>query len=146
VWKLAIGGALVLPLLAATLPAWNVPAPWPKLMTSAVVADTSLAGPDRNPALVAWMATPDLSPQGSIESEFEGEFAEATVFEVYPCKGGTPVGGIRIGFQISSLDPTLRALRQQSVTIHTEPHDSPWGRRAVVEDPNGNRIELTEPG
>jgi predicted enzyme related to lactoylglutathione lyase len=68
----------------------------------------------------------------------------STVFEVYPCNVGTPLGCIRIGFQVSSLEPTLSALRQQSAKILTEPHDSPWGRRAVVQDPDGNRVELTE--
>lgn len=69
----------------------------------------------------------------------------SAVFEVYPCRDNATASCVRIGFRISSLEPTLVALRRQSVKILTEPHDSPWGRRAVVEDPDGNRVELTEP-
>jgi predicted enzyme related to lactoylglutathione lyase len=27
-------------------------------------------------------------------------------------------------------------------TVVSEPRDSPWGRRAVVDDPEGQRVEL----
>jgi lactoylglutathione lyase len=67
-----------------------------------------------------------------------------TIFEVYPCLESSAGGGVRIGFEVDSLQPTLDALRHQSVKVLTEPRDSPWGLRAVVEDPDGNRVELTQ--
>jgi predicted enzyme related to lactoylglutathione lyase len=70
--------------------------------------------------------------------------AGSTVFEVYPCRGGVTLSSIRIGFEVPFLEQTISALRRQSAKILTEPQDSPWGRRAVVQDPNGNRVELTE--
>ena len=66
------------------------------------------------------------------------------VFEIYPHREGEQQGGLRIGFQVESVDGVLQQLRQRHVTILTEPRDSPWGRRAVVEDPNGNRVELSQ--
>jgi lactoylglutathione lyase len=68
----------------------------------------------------------------------------STVFEVYPCQADSNGGPIRIGFEVISLEKTLHALRRQSAKVCKESHDSPWGRRAVVEDPDGNRVELTE--
>jgi len=74
---------------------------------------------------------------------FAAEVGSA-VFEVYPCRDSTLVGTIRIGFEVPFLEQTVGVLRSQSAKILTEPHDSPWGRRAVVQDPDGNRVELTE--
>ena len=69
-----------------------------------------------------------------------------TVVELYPCPAGGVRGGSRIGFRIPALDTALDALRQQLAKVLKEPHNSPWGRRAVVEDFDGNQIELTEAG
>jgi predicted enzyme related to lactoylglutathione lyase len=66
------------------------------------------------------------------------------IFEIYPLRGGSPANPIRIGFQVPSLDQAIAALQHQSAKILSQPQDSPWGRRAVVEDPDGNRVELTE--
>jgi predicted enzyme related to lactoylglutathione lyase len=67
-----------------------------------------------------------------------------TVFEVYPCTDRVGAGNLQLGFRIHSLDTALDALRKNATTVLREPHDSPWGRRAVVRDPDGNYIELTE--
>ncbi len=66
------------------------------------------------------------------------------VFEIYPLRDDEPIGGLRLGFGVESVDRTVQSLRQRQVKIVTEPRDSPWGRRAVVADPNGNRVELTQ--
>jgi lactoylglutathione lyase len=68
----------------------------------------------------------------------------ATVFEVYPRRDGLAGGHVRIGFEVDALQPALDALRRRSAKILTEPRESPWGLRAVVEDPDGNRVELIE--
>lgn len=66
------------------------------------------------------------------------------VFEIYPLRDDEPMGGLRLGFGVESVDRTVQSLRQRQIKIVTEPRDSPWGRRAVVADPNGNRVELTQ--
>ncbi len=63
------------------------------------------------------------------------------VFEIYPC-GTEPVSPTRFGFRVTELDATLNLLRQHAAKIISEPKPTPWGRRAVVEDPDGNRVEL----
>lgn len=37
------------------------------------------------------------------------------------------------------------AMASIGVKVISSPNVSPWGRRAVVENPEGHRIELTEP-
>jgi lactoylglutathione lyase len=56
----------------------------------------------------------------------------AAVFEVYPAGNGSTTGTIRIGFVVPLLEHAVVALRKHSAKILTEPHDSLWGRRAVV--------------
>jgi len=65
------------------------------------------------------------------------------VFEIYPCLEAQAQAPFRIGFCVAEIDETLRRLRSQGTRVLSEPKDSPWGRRAVVEDPDGNRVELS---
>lgn len=65
------------------------------------------------------------------------------VLEIYPCQPGRSTAPWHLGFQVESLEHTIATLRSRGVRILREPQDSPWGRRAVVEDPDGNRIELS---
>lgn len=67
----------------------------------------------------------------------------ALVLEIYPCQPGKIAAPLRLGFQVPSLDQTLESLRSRGARIVREPQDSAWGRRAVVEDPDGNRVELS---
>lgn len=65
------------------------------------------------------------------------------VLEIYPCQGNNPSAPVRIGFRVPSLDQTVERVRSQGRRIIREAQDSAWGRRAVVEDPDGNRVELS---
>jgi lactoylglutathione lyase len=72
------------------------------------------------------------------------------VMEIYP---GEPAellnrkasGAVMLGFAVSSVDEAVEAVKSLGAQIVTAPTDSPWGRRAVVTDPNGRSIELNEP-
>jgi lactoylglutathione lyase len=66
----------------------------------------------------------------------------ALVLEIYPCQGSNPPAPLRIGFRVPCLDRILQTLRSRGARIVSEAKDSPWGRRGVVEDPDGNRVEL----
>jgi len=67
------------------------------------------------------------------------------VFELYPATHKfPPSAGTRIGFRVDGLDQLVARLGEQDGTVLTSPQNSPWGRRAVVVDPDGRRIELTE--
>jgi hypothetical protein len=68
-----------------------------------------------------------------------------TVFEIYPANGpNESTTFTRLGFSVPSLTSALGQLRGIDATILTEPSDTPYGRRAVVEDFEGHRVELYE--
>lgn len=71
------------------------------------------------------------------------------VIEIYPGKPGTAPdrrsgGATMLGFQVDSLETRLKAVEEIGVTVLTAPQNSPWGKRAVVQDPDGRAIELSE--
>jgi predicted enzyme related to lactoylglutathione lyase len=67
------------------------------------------------------------------------------VFEIYPhSEGGQSTLGTRIGFRVPSLDDTIAALTEFPGAVVSPPRDSEWGRRAVVADPDGHRVELVQ--
>ena len=68
-----------------------------------------------------------------------------SVFELYPLSpDGPSTLGTRIGFCVPSLDTILAALNDCPGAVVSPAKDSEWGRRAVVADPDGHRIELLQ--
>jgi predicted enzyme related to lactoylglutathione lyase len=45
---------------------------------------------------------------------------------------------------VPSVDQAVNQVRGGTTEVVTEPHESPWGRRAVVKDVDGNFVELTQ--
>jgi len=67
------------------------------------------------------------------------------VFELYPISpDGASTLGTRIGFRVPSVDAALAALSDYPNAVVTPARDSEWGRRAVVSDPDGHRVELLQ--
>lgn len=67
------------------------------------------------------------------------------VFEIYPqTPEGSPTTGTRIGFAVKSVDKAVTAISEHPTSVISPPRESEWGRRAVVADPDGRRVELTE--
>lgn len=52
--------------------------------------------------------------------------------------------GAMLGFRVESLAKTLGALRRAGAKVLVEPQKVPWGRRAIVKDPDGRKVELNE--
>ena len=68
------------------------------------------------------------------------------VFEIYPAREPDgPSRQVRLGFAIVDVRRTVAQLSAMGVEIVSAPAASPWGLRAVVADPEGHRVELTEP-
>ena len=60
------------------------------------------------------------------------------VFEIYPATEKSPsTSSTRIGFNVDSVDQLVPMLTKIGAVIITPPHDSEWGRRAVVKDLDG---------
>ena len=67
------------------------------------------------------------------------------VFEIYTQTADSPSTlGTRIGFAVPSVDTVINALADYPQAIVSAPKDSEWGRRAVIADPDGHRVELIE--
>jgi lactoylglutathione lyase len=66
------------------------------------------------------------------------------VLEVYPSEGAGKTTGVRLGFCVQSIAKVLASLADEGAVVLSPPNDSPWGLRAVVVDPDGHRVELTE--
>jgi len=67
------------------------------------------------------------------------------VFEIYPATTTAPsTSATRIGFVVDSMDGCVRCITEIGAIIVKAPHDSEWGRRAVVKDLDGHTVELTE--
>lgn len=68
------------------------------------------------------------------------------VFELYPvASDGKSTTATRIGFRVPSIDAVLAALVAIPAAVIQPAADSEWGRRAVITDPDGHRIELLQP-
>ena len=72
-----------------------------------------------------------------------------TVLEIYPGDEGRAPdrrngGATSLGFRVQSVNETLSALKLLGTPIITQPKDSQWGRRAVIADPDGRTIEISQ--
>ena len=68
----------------------------------------------------------------------------AAVFEIYPLGSSqVPSTSVRIGLSVDDVDACVDdRIAELGGSIVKAPHDSPWGRRAVVKDPDGHTVEL----
>lgn len=70
---------------------------------------------------------------------------EGMVFELYPLASEeASTRHVRLGFAVADPASTLAALEAQGAKVVSALKDSPWGPRAVLDDPFGHRIELTK--
>jgi catechol 2,3-dioxygenase-like lactoylglutathione lyase family enzyme len=71
------------------------------------------------------------------------------VLELYPGQPGSAperrfAGATMLGFRVDVLSQTMCALAQLDVVVLTAPGSSSVPSRAVVQDPDGRAVELTE--
>lgn len=67
------------------------------------------------------------------------------VFEIYPLSpDALPTSGTRLGFSVISIDRAIEAIAGCPNSVIAAPKESEWGRRAVLADPDGHRVELIE--
>lgn len=63
--------------------------------------------------------------------------------EIYPLKSSqsAPDIQLRLGFTVIDIDELLEKLAAE---ILSSPKDSEWGRRALIVDPEGRKVEITQ--
>jgi lactoylglutathione lyase len=54
-------------------------------------------------------------------------------------------GETMAGFRVTSVEEAVEAARGLGARVIQEPDDYPWGRRALLEDPDGRRVEVFTP-
>lgn len=70
---------------------------------------------------------------------------DGVVVEFYPRSANLDrTSPTRLGFSVQDVDEVVAACQNAGGRVITPAKDSPWGRRAVVEDPDGHKIELVE--
>ncbi|MFZ2871601.1 VOC family protein [Zavarzinia sp.] len=69
----------------------------------------------------------------------------ASVFEIYPRASDTDsTSSTRIGFGVADLDAACTNVLIGRGRMVRAAADTPWGRRAVVTDPEGHTVEIVE--
>lgn len=68
-----------------------------------------------------------------------------SVFEIYPRSSESDsTQPVRLGFRVASAEETLGMLEAKGGKLISPLKDSPWGLRAVIDDPFGHCIEITQ--
>jgi glyoxylase I family protein len=57
----------------------------------------------------------------------------------------SPGGWNRVVLQVSDLSSRIEALRKEGLTLRNDMESGPGGKQVLLEDPDGNPIELFEP-
>jgi predicted enzyme related to lactoylglutathione lyase len=63
------------------------------------------------------------------------------VIELYPLQDGEADSTTRLGFSVPDLDTVLARL---GAAVVSGPAVTAWGRRAVVKDPDGRKVEVVQ--
>jgi lactoylglutathione lyase len=52
--------------------------------------------------------------------------------------------GTLIGFEVTDLDSTVKKLKEKRVKFFKRPKEEPFGKHAIVQDPDGHLISIAE--
>ncbi|MBN9385452.1 MAG: glyoxalase/bleomycin resistance/extradiol dioxygenase family protein [Chitinophagaceae bacterium] len=71
-----------------------------------------------------------------------------TLLEIYPLAKGQELVDthLRLGIAVYSFEAIIRELQQQGVHFQQPPMLTEWGIMAVIEDPEGRKLELYDKG
>ena len=72
----------------------------------------------------------------------------STLLEIYPLAKVQQQtdNHLRLGFALDLFDARMERLQQQGVHFHQPPMLTEWGIMAIIEDPEGRKLELYENG
>ena len=68
----------------------------------------------------------------------------AVVLEIYPKDDLGDSADVRLGFRVASVDNVTAGASEAGHAVLSPPNESSWGRRAVLGDPDGRRVEITD--
>lgn len=84
-----------------------------------------------------------LEQHGKGPEHYAASLGAVGVLELYPANEGD-TSTVRLGFTIDSMPEKLDCLRVAGAKVVSGIKQTAWGTRAVVEDPDGNRVELVQ--
>jgi lactoylglutathione lyase len=75
-------------------------------------------------------------------------FSSGTVIALHPVKRKAKVqtdsSGTLVGFMVNDFDLTIYKLREKNVKFFKEPKEEPFGKHAIIEDPDGHLISIAQ--
>lgn len=74
-------------------------------------------------------------------------FSSSTVLALHPAKKKTGIktgAGMLVGFEVSDLDSTVRRLKDRKVKFYKKAKEEPFGKHAIIQDPDGHLISIAE--
>ena len=74
-------------------------------------------------------------------------FNNDTVLALHPASKRSklnPGSGILVGFEVSDLGLTMKKLKERKVKFFKKPKEEPFGKHAIVQDPDGHLISIAQ--
>jgi lactoylglutathione lyase len=74
-------------------------------------------------------------------------FNNDTVLALHPARKKSRLktgSGILVGFEVSDLSSTMKKLKEKKVKFFKTPKEEPFGKHAIVQDPDGHLISIAE--
>jgi catechol 2,3-dioxygenase-like lactoylglutathione lyase family enzyme len=75
-------------------------------------------------------------------------FNNDTVLALHPAPKNKTIlktdSGTLVGFEVTDLDSTVKKLKERRVEFFKRPKEEPFGKHAIVQDPDGHLISIAE--
>ena len=74
-------------------------------------------------------------------------FNNDTVLALHPASKRSklnPGSGILVGFEVNDLGLTMKKLKERKVKFFKKPKEEPFGKHAIVQDPDGHLISIAQ--
>lgn len=74
-------------------------------------------------------------------------FNKDTVLALHPAKKKSKIktgSGMLVGFEVGDLDSTVKILKQKKVKFFKKPKEEPFGKHAIIQDPDGHLVSIAE--
>ena len=74
-------------------------------------------------------------------------FNKDTVLALHPAKKKSSIktgSGMLVGFEVGDFDSTVQTLKQKKVKFFKKPKDEPFGKHAIIRDPDGHLVSIAE--
>ena len=87
-------------------------------------------------------------PVKSRSKDWTEFFNNDTVLALHPAPKKKTIlktgSGTLVGFEVTDLDSTVRKLKEKRVKFFKRPKEEPFGKHAIVQDPDGHLISIAE--